>query len=368
MKKIIIALSLLCIVSISQSFAQVKVVTGGNVVISRPLDPSAWVLVGETENNINTLTNIGKFNIKTYYKSGLTIEHTDNSNGIYTLWPWAETSHSNIIHAGHWIANYGNRNNAFFTSEGAVYGKVFLSTSDGALKNNIQNITDALTKILALRGVTYKFKPEAYCGDSFTADDITYANNEPKHYGFISQEVASVIPEIVKDVQTPNTVKALNYIEIIPLLVEGIKAQQLIITQLQDQINSCCNKPAGIQMNNNIQIDTSNNKLQKTNFGTTGDGINMNKSNITLGAKRYQNNPNPFTENTSIDFEIPLSTTKAALYIYNLQGEQIKSIPINARGKSNIILSGNDLKAGSYFYTLIVDNSEIDTKKMILTQ
>lgn len=29
--------------------AQIKVVTGGNVVLSRKTDPSAWVLIGETE-------------------------------------------------------------------------------------------------------------------------------------------------------------------------------------------------------------------------------------------------------------------------------------------------------------------------------
>ena len=50
-----------------------------------------------------------------------------------------------------------------------------------------------------------------------------------------------------------------------------------------------------------------------------------------------------------------------------MQGVQIKSIQVNNRGKDSEIINGAELKAGMYFYTLIADGQEVDTKRMILT-
>ncbi len=44
--------------------AQIKVVTGGNVVLSRKTDPSAWVLIGETEQNLSKIYPLARFNTK----------------------------------------------------------------------------------------------------------------------------------------------------------------------------------------------------------------------------------------------------------------------------------------------------------------
>lgn len=43
-----------------------------------------------------------------------------------------------------------------------------------------------------------------------------------------------------------------------------------------------------------------------------------------------------------------------------------KSIPVSQKGKGQIIIEGFDLMAGMYLYSLIVDEVEIDTKRMIL--
>jgi hypothetical protein len=51
-----------------------------------------------------------------------------------------------------------------------------------------------------------------------------------------------------------------------------------------------------------------------------------------------------------------------------MQGEQIKHLVINERGNSSVTIEGHTLKAGMYFYTLIIDGKEVDTKKMILTK
>jgi hypothetical protein len=56
------------------------------------------------------------------------------------------------------------------------------------------------------------------------------------------------------------------------------------------------------------------------------------------------------------------------LYVYNMQGAQMRAIPVAERGNTSVILEGYSLEAGMYLYTLIADGKEVDTKKMILTK
>ncbi len=56
------------------------------------------------------------------------------------------------------------------------------------------------------------------------------------------------------------------------------------------------------------------------------------------------------------------------LYIYDMQGTQIKSFNLSVTGYSDITLRNTGLQPGIYMYSLIVDGQEIDTKRMILTE
>jgi hypothetical protein len=62
------------------------------------------------------------------------------------------------------------------------------------------------------------------------------------------------------------------------------------------------------------------------------------------------------------------NSQNASLRIYDLQGIEIKSFTINGTGEKTIKLNANELKAGMYLYSLIIDGNEIDTKRMILTK
>ena len=81
-----------------------------------------------------------------------------------------------------------------------------------------------------------------------------------------------------------------------------------------------------------------------------------------------QNSPNPFNISTTIAFYLPTSIAEASIYIYDMNGGQIKSYPINTRGNGSIIIQGSELAAGMYLYALIADGKVIDTKRMILTK
>ena len=82
----------------------------------------------------------------------------------------------------------------------------------------------------------------------------------------------------------------------------------------------------------------------------------------------YQNNPNPFTTDTQIGYNLPESTTSASLYVYNMNGAQIADYPITTFGTGSVIIKAGVMDAGMYLYTLIADGQVVDTKRMILTK
>jgi hypothetical protein len=91
-------------------------------------------------------------------------------------------------------------------------------------------------------------------------------------------------------------------------------------------------------------------------YGTTTDNLGI----LT------QNMPNPFSENTSIHYTLYNPVKEASIFIFDLQGTLIKEFPDLNHGNGEITIRGYELKPGMYFYTLMVDGIEIDTKRMIL--
>ena len=82
----------------------------------------------------------------------------------------------------------------------------------------------------------------------------------------------------------------------------------------------------------------------------------------------YQNTPNPFSSNTEITCHLPETAQQAAIYIYNLQGAELKAYPLTQTGLNTITVYGSELPAGMYLYTLVVNSEIMDTKRMILTK
>ena len=64
---------------------------------------------------------------------------------------------------------------------------------------------------------------------------------------------------------------------------------------------------------------------------------------------------------------MPVIADSAFVYVYNLQGIQVKSFPI-IQGQNIVTISASELPAGMYLYTLVVDDVIIDSKRLILTK
>lgn len=99
-------------------------------------------------------------------------------------------------------------------------------TSDERMKTGITTITDAIEKVLHLRGAEFFWR---------TADYPQYNFDNTKQIGLIAQEVEKVLPEVV---QTDDKgYKAVDYTKIIALLIEGMKEQEKKIDKQQKEID-----------------------------------------------------------------------------------------------------------------------------------
>ena len=92
--------------------------------------------------------------------------------------------------------------------------------SDIKLKENINTISSPLDKVLSLRGVTYNRKDR---------------EDDRLHMGVIAQEVEKVIPEVV-DYQEETDTKTVSYGNMVGLLIEAIKEQQVQIDELKSKL------------------------------------------------------------------------------------------------------------------------------------
>ncbi|MFN8206299.1 MAG: tail fiber domain-containing protein [Bacteroidales bacterium] len=221
------------------------------------------------------------------------------------------------------------------------------SGSDERFKENIQQLTSPLAKVLELKGVKYDLKPEMFFGKD-QVSNVTESQLK-NHIGLIAQEVQEIIPEVVL-YDSARAMLGIKYTELIPYLIEAIKEQQLIITSMQDEISE-------------LRKQTADESILKS--GVVADA-KSGIQDIPLNAL-FQNSPNPFSSNTIIEYTLADNAKTAMICIYDLNGAQLKCILLDITESGQITISANELKAGMYLYSLLVDGNLIDTKRMILT-
>ena len=92
------------------------------------------------------------------------------------------------------------------------------ASSDVRLKENFESIPNALELVSQLNGTYYTWKKDA-------------GADKPRKLGFIAQEIEKVIPELVKT--DSEGMKSVDYIGVVPVLVEALKHQQKQIDELK---------------------------------------------------------------------------------------------------------------------------------------
>jgi len=141
---------------------------------------------------------------------------------------------------------------------------------------------------------------------------------------------------------------------LIPHLVIGYQHQQELISDQKEEINA-------------LQEEVAELKEQAYEPGDfTGLGPD-GESKPTTGVL-YQNNPNPFKEVTTIKYELPEKFNSASIMVFDMSGVLLETFPLRNQDRGQLTIEGRQFKPGMYLYALIVDNVEVDTKKMILNK
>lgn len=109
----------------------------------------------------------------------------------------------------------------------SVPSEITAYSSDGRLKGNVSTITDALSKVLSIDGVTFEWLPEA--------KKVGFAPSRKRDVGVIAQRIQEVLPEAVatapfdRDPQDPTRSKSgenyltVQYEKLTALLIEAVK-------------------------------------------------------------------------------------------------------------------------------------------------
>jgi hypothetical protein len=121
------------------------------------------------------------------------------------------------------------------TMPGDVSCRTLTLTSSRRFKDNVQPIHDPLATIMKLQGVTYTWKPEQ--------------GGKPD-MGFIAEDVAKVLPELVTMEKDGVNAKGMDYSHLVALAIEGIKAQQQQIQQQQQVIQRQAQQIAELKAKN----------------------------------------------------------------------------------------------------------------------
>ncbi len=192
--------------------------------------------------------------------------------------------------------------------------------------------------------------------ETFDIQDNTDSEEEevpqtPKasvRYGLAADQLKEVFPELVYEDANGNV--SINYIEMIPLLVQSVN-------ELKEEVESLKKEKAELM----AEESTANKaREQITSVSGTADDVDI----LSLS----QNDPNPFSDKTNIRVNVPEGISTAALFIYDMSGKQIRKIQITERGASSVSITSADLNEGMYLYSLIADGKIVNTKKMILTK
>ncbi|WP_420571945.1 tail fiber domain-containing protein [Kordia sp.] len=235
---------------------------------------------------------------------------------------------------------YGSASTSTNRYAGYFNGNVFVTgtftVSDKQLKENIKDEENVLDKISQLDAVTYTFKQN---------DEL----NLPQglQHGFLAQNLEEVFPELVTTINKPifdkenkqtgtYDYKAVNYVGMISVLTSSLKEMNEKVTSLQTELE----------------------ELKRENLAKKEDDIKE------IGFSMEQNRPNPFTDQTTINYTLP-ENAKATISVFDLSGKFVRDYQLSSQ-KGQVIISSNEIGKGMFIYSLVSNGEIMVSKKMIV--
>ena len=268
----------------------------------------------------------------------------------------------------------------YFNGNVKVMGTIngtLISDSDERLKENVQEMSTEKSTVLdnveKLTPVSYNYKETETMriGKEKSKEELKKMVSEGKlpkelletsetrekkdqvmektHFGLMAQDLQKIYPNLVYE--NDNGTLSINYTELIPVLIQGVK-----------ELN------AKVEQQNTIirKLTAANEEMQQAKAFANGTTL---VEAITEGlATMEQNVPNPFSEKTDIAIYLPESVKTAVLCIYDLNGSQISKQEVTGRGDTTMTIHADEMTDGMYIYALIADGKVVTTKKMIVSK
>jgi hypothetical protein len=273
--------------------------------------------------------------------------------------------------------------------------------TDSKIQQDVTKIEESFNRITKLQGITYKYKPyELNHSENINSERTTMTadttlsetalqdtnallkgessedkektdeaffsqwgkdidNYAPQKNGFDASQIKELFPELLETDKDGNTY--VDYIGLIPVLVEAIKEQSYVMKAQSLKIKEMELSSEATLLD--VSVTDSNNTTKSSRMVS-----DTTFSNILANAFLYQNTPNPFNTSTEIKYFLPEGSTNAYIYVFNLQGGLLLSYPLTVNGFGSIIINGSELNAGMYIYSLVIRGQQAETKRMILTK
>ena len=240
--------------------------------------------------------------------------------------------------------------------------------SDERYKKNVKENVPGLSFINKLRPVTYNLdatgldnflnksridKKEVNTDARALMDKAFKEKENIMQTGFIAQEVEKSAKEIGYDfsgvdaAKNENDIYGLRYAELVVPLVKAVQE----LSKKQEEIDVLKQEIAELR---ELVMELKN---LKTNNPAANFGAGFLKQNV----------PNPFNNSTLISYYISDNNNKGLIKITDAKGSILKTYNASP-GQGQLSIKSSDLPAGTYYYSLFVNDKKIDTKQMIITR
>ena len=281
---------------------------------------------------------------------------TDCPDAIQDVGLWAEVNNSvpGCIGLNDW---------AMIANGGAGGTMMSFYASDNKLKKDILPLSNAIS-------ILDKIEPKKYDFDNDKYPSINLPSQKD-NYGVIAQELEKVLPSLVREATFPGkegqkseTIKLVNYTELIPIAIAAIKELNVKVEKqnnavieneaLKSKVSTLEDKLALLEKSIAALCESGCGGLKSVGGTTTSDVDAL-----------YQSIPNPTDDVAMINYYLTKSYPDASITVSTQDGKQIQSFKLDPKaGNGSIKVSLGDLSSGTYMYTLVAGERIIDTKRL----
>ena len=268
------------------------------------------------------------------------------------------------------------------TTNGTAYkpgGGSWTTTSDERLKTDITPFSDGMDVINQINPIKYK-----YNGTGGLPTESFY-------YGVKAQEMQEIAPYTVGTISlvvnqaetgTFNVIDQLaadsagnekaiiealsfNYDALIYVMINALKEQDVKIAEMESRLRQCCTASTPKSLNTIEEQGTQQEQNLRNGNSRTNTTTQVIELNYSDNAILYQNIPNPFGDETTINYYLPQTVNNAKIVFYNDMGQKVKEVILEHKSNASLNVRTSELSQGIYSYSLEVDGKITDTKRMI---